>query len=192
MTQTTTGLQVESLKLAYLILACNEETVIAKTIRSVKSAMLPVDSLIVVADNCDDATAQVSKDSGADVLLREDRTSTGKSSAMIWLVKEHKDLLQSFDYLVILDADSIISRDFSLQLIKQLSVSDQAIQCHIVPIEFQESPISTLSALSEIIEQSVYQHLRSLLGFSIRLRGTGMVFKPEALIKFAPRLQINV
>jgi cellulose synthase/poly-beta-1,6-N-acetylglucosamine synthase-like glycosyltransferase len=192
MTQSIAESSIESIKIAFLIMACNEEPVIQKTIRSVKNTIMPSDALIVVADNCDDATALISKENGADVLLREERASTGKSAALLWLVNQHTPLLQSFDFVVILDADSIVSRDFSLQLKKHLSATDQAIQCKIIPIEFQGSPISTLSALSEIIEQTTFQRLRTWLGLSVRLRGTGMVFRSEILIRFVPKLQTYV
>jgi cellulose synthase/poly-beta-1,6-N-acetylglucosamine synthase-like glycosyltransferase len=98
----------------------------------------------------------------------------------------------SFDFIVILDADSIVSEHFSFELKKNLNQTDQVFQCHLAPSEFEASPISTLSALSEIIEQTVFQRLRSLVGLSVRLRGTGMVFKPEILINYVPKLQTNV
>jgi cellulose synthase/poly-beta-1,6-N-acetylglucosamine synthase-like glycosyltransferase len=187
-----TDTQRESIKIAYLILACNEETIIQKTVHSVQQAMQPADSLFVIADNCDDKTAIIAKENSAQVITREERSSPGKSAALVWLGNKYQTMLRSFDLLVILDADTIVARNFSALLKQNISMTDQAIQCQIVPTEFEGSPISTLAALSEIIEQSVFQHIRSLLGLSVRLRGTGMVFKPEILIQFLPKLQTNV
>lgn len=184
--------QGDAIAIAYLIMACNEEMVIQKTILSLKKAMLPADALFVVADNCDDQTANGAKANGAVVLLRENRSSPGKSAALVWVIHQHAALIQPFNYVVILDADSIVSENFSFELRKNINKTDQALQCRLAPSEFESSPISTLSALSEIIEQTIFQHLRSLLGLSVRLRGTGMVFKPEVLIKFVPKLQTNV
>lgn len=184
--------QGDFIKLVYLVLACNEEAVIQKTILNLQKAMLPDDMLIVVADNCDDATADIAKDTDAIVLVREDRSCPGKSAALIWMVDHHAELIGSYDYVVILDADSIVSENFSLALHRNMNKTNQALQCQLVPSEFEGSPISSLSALSEIIEQNVFQRLRSLLGLSVRLRGTGMVFKSDVLIKFVPKLQTNV
>ncbi|MRR30976.1 glycosyltransferase, partial [bacterium] len=191
---TPNGIAVESLslKIGYLILACNEESVIQKTLQSVRQSMQPSDALIVVADNCDDQTARIAGDAHALVLQREDRTAPGKSAALVWLVDQHKDLLQTFDFLIILDADSILCDDFSSEIRKNITQTGQVLQCRLVPSEFEGSPISTLIALSELIEQTVFQRLRSRLGLSVRLRGTGMVFKPDTLINFAPKLKTNV
>ncbi len=184
--------QGDSIKIVYLILACNEESVIQKTIQSVQISLQTSDSLIVVADNCDDQTAKIAEDAGVKVLLRENRDAPGKSAVLVWLVEQHKKLLLTYDYMVILDADSILSKDFSSILKKNITKTDCVLQCQLIPSEFEASPISTLIALSELIEQTVFQRLRSLLGLSVRLRGTGMVFKPGTLIQFVPRLQTNV
>jgi len=184
--------QGNPIKIAYLILACNEEFVIQNTILSVQKTLMPSDALIVVADNCDDDTAKITKENGAMLLLREDRSMPGKSAALVWVASLYTDLLLSYDFIVILDADSTVAENFSSQLKNNLNQTDQVCQCQLVPSEFEASPISTLIALSEIIEQTVFQRLRSLLGLSVRLRGTGMVFKPETLVKFVPKLQTNV
>ncbi|MDP3449241.1 MAG: glycosyltransferase, partial [Anaerolineaceae bacterium] len=156
--------QGDAIAIAYLIMACNEEMVIQKTILSLKKAMLPADALFVVADNCDDQTANGAKANGAVVLLRENRSSPGKSAALVWVIHQHAALIQPFNYVVILDADSIVSENFSFELRKNINKTDQALQCRLAPSEFESSPISTLSALSEIIEQTIFQRLRTLLG----------------------------
>jgi len=182
----------DSIKIAYLVLACNEDLVIKKTIIKLQKAMLPADMLIVVADNCDDQTAEIARDQGVKVLIRDERSSPGKSAALVWVVNLHAELLKSFDYVVVLDADSIVSDDFSSYLLRNINKTDQVLQCRLAPSEYEVSPVSTLSALSEIIEQNIFQQLRSRLGLSVRLRGTGMVFRPSVLIKFVPKLQTNV
>ncbi len=184
--------QSHALKIGFLILACNEELVIQKTIQSIQQSLQTSDTLIVVADNCDDQTARIAENAGVLVLKREDRNAPGKSAVLVWLVEQHKDLLRTFDFIVILDADSILTDNFSNELKRHITQTDLVLQCQLVPSEYEGSPISTLIALSELIEQTVFQRLRSRLGLSVRLRGTGMIFKPDTLINFAPKLQTNV
>src|SRR5262245_25077477 len=57
---------------AVLIPAHNEEAGIATTIRNVLEQTVPSDRVLVVADNCDDRTAQVAREAGAEVVERAD------------------------------------------------------------------------------------------------------------------------
>jgi len=55
-------------RIAVVIPAHNEEAAIAETIRSIRSQVEPDDSVLVVADNCSDATAERAREAGAEVL----------------------------------------------------------------------------------------------------------------------------
>ena len=60
--------------------------------------------IIVVADNCTDATAQVARDAGVTVWERHDAVRRGKPYAIAWAV-EQLDLVAN-DGVVIIDADN--------------------------------------------------------------------------------------
>ena len=62
-------------------------------------------------------------------------------------------------------------------------------QCFVSPSDYEGAPISTLIALSEIVEQSIFDRIRSLLGWSVRLRGTGMVISPQQLASVSDRVK---
>ena len=68
--------------IAVLIPAHNESYGLVATLYSIKAQLQPQDRLLVVADNCSDDTAEVAKNSGAEVIERQDLKNRGK--AMPW------------------------------------------------------------------------------------------------------------
>lgn len=94
----------ETPRLAVLIPAHNEELAIAETVTSVLQTTANA-RVVVVADNCSDATASNAHAAGAEVIVRNDLTATGKGHAL--------DFGRSYlarhapDCVVLLDADTI-------------------------------------------------------------------------------------
>ena len=76
---------VKVAKLAIVIPAHNEAAAIARCVRSI-AACFPPDSLeteiVVIADNCTDATADFARAAGARVLERSDSSRRGKGFAL--------------------------------------------------------------------------------------------------------------
>jgi cellulose synthase/poly-beta-1,6-N-acetylglucosamine synthase-like glycosyltransferase len=179
-------------KVAFIIFAQNESSVIRKTAENVCSVLRTSDALFVVADNCSDDTAQIAKETGARVIFRNVLAPQGKGAALVWFINNYQAQILKYDYLVILDADSLIPNDFVEKLNLQLQSGTRVAQCYISPINFESSPIATLIALSEIIEQTVFERIRSFLGLSVRLRGTGMIFDPKLLLELCPRIGTEV
>lgn len=87
---------------AVLIPAHNEEPVIAATIQSALRLVQP-QNVHVVADGCDDATAQIARANGVNVL--EISPGRGKAGGIEAAV-EHFDIPTRFAVLLILDADT--------------------------------------------------------------------------------------
>src|ERR1700746_195738 len=73
------------LRFGMVVPAHNEENGIAATVQSLLSIDYPKDlfSVIVVADNCNDATAQRAEAAGARVLVRHDEEQRGKGYALL-------------------------------------------------------------------------------------------------------------
>lgn len=71
-------------KFAAIISARNEETVIHNLIDSIRKQTYPVDKIdiFVIADNCDDNTAQISLEHGAYVIERQNKDLIGKGFAL--------------------------------------------------------------------------------------------------------------
>jgi cellulose synthase/poly-beta-1,6-N-acetylglucosamine synthase-like glycosyltransferase len=178
--------------IALVIFAHNESSVIRKTIDCAMKSLAAGDNLFVVADNCTDDTARIALEGGAKIFHRDHGPAYGKGAAMVWFVRSYWAVLRNYSRLVILDADSLISTDFIHELRKQITKSDTVLQCFVHPIGFENSPISTLIALSEVVEQSVLNPIKNFLGWSVRLRGTGMVINPQLLFSVCNEIQTDV
>lgn len=69
-------------RVAVLVPAHDEEAGIAATLATIAPALAAGDRLLVVADNCADATAAVARAAGAEVVERRDEARRGKSYAL--------------------------------------------------------------------------------------------------------------
>ncbi len=176
---------------AVLILAHNEAGVIESALRSVGPVLDPQDAVYVIADNCLDSTAARAASAGALVWERLTRSSTGKGAALKWFVDQAGDLIERYDLLVILDADNLVPPGF-MQGIKAGYQGKGIMQCFVYPTSYQGSPLGTLIALSEIHEQKTIDGLRTLFGWPVRLRGTGMVMTPSLLKIVAQMIDTEV
>ncbi len=186
------SLQSTSRKFAILIFAWNEEQVIGETLENIKKVLRPFDSLYVIADNCTDNTIDIARSAGAITVARTSGARRGKGAALTWFMEIYRSQMMAFDAILILDADSMVSEDILEKLSFLMSPGVQAAQCYLSPAGYQDHPLSTVISLSEIIEQTVFDRIRSRLGFSVRLRGTGMVFTPQTLLELCPKIGTEV
>lgn len=93
---------------AVLIPAHNEEPVIAAAIASAMR-LVPVSNIHVVADGCSDATAEIARAAGAQVL--ELQPARGKAGG-IETALEHFDIPSRFAVLLIVDADTELDENY--------------------------------------------------------------------------------
>jgi glycosyltransferase involved in cell wall biosynthesis len=77
----TTELQLRP-SVAILIPAHNEALGIESTLKSVRSQIRSGDRIVVVADNCDDRTAEIARSEGAEVVERQNALKRGKGYAL--------------------------------------------------------------------------------------------------------------
>ena len=103
-------------KYAILIAARNEESVIANLIHSIKMQDYPSElvTIFVVADNCNDKTAEISRKCGAICYERKDTEHRTKGFALQYLVEcIRKDYgIESFEAYFIFDADNLLNKDY--------------------------------------------------------------------------------
>lgn len=90
-------------RLAVLIPAHDEAGGIAATLATLTPQLHPGDRLLVVADHCSDATAEVARAHGAEVTVRQGAAERGKGHALAWGA-DHL-LGDAPEVLVIVDAD---------------------------------------------------------------------------------------
>jgi cellulose synthase/poly-beta-1,6-N-acetylglucosamine synthase-like glycosyltransferase len=93
-----------------IVPAHNEETEIARTVQVLLAMDYPRElyRVLVVADNCTDATADEALKAGAEVLLRASTDRRGKGHALAYAFD--RSLSDGFaDVIVVIDADTIAS-----------------------------------------------------------------------------------
>ncbi len=107
---------------AILISAKNEENVIAHLIHSILNQEYPKEliQVFVVADNCSDQTADVSRGAGATVYERYDSQQLGKGYALQYLLRQiDKDYgLDTFEGYLVFDADNLLEKNYIQEINK--------------------------------------------------------------------------
>jgi cellulose synthase/poly-beta-1,6-N-acetylglucosamine synthase-like glycosyltransferase len=96
-------------RLIALVPAHDEAATIAETIRSLRQQTRPPDRIIVVCDNCTDATPDISLLCGAEVIATVGNTAR-KAGALNQALAQALPCLAPDDLLVAMDADSALSR----------------------------------------------------------------------------------
>jgi len=183
----------ENISIIFLMLAHNEERVLSQTLGLVK-AQVDVGNarLVVVADNCTDRTIEVSHRAGVMVSVRSDGIP-GKAHALSWFVEHNIGIISEYDLIVIIDADTQLSNDFCTAIRNVFQSQPICVaQSSVEPINEQGMVVTTLAAFSEILSQRVDDYARSVLGWSVPLRGTGMVFKRDVFLQVCSGLRTQV
>lgn len=80
-----------------------------------------------------------------------------------------------YDFVVVLDADNIVSNDFLSQLDLLTSKGYKAIQCHRCA-KNSDSNVSILDGISEEINNTLFRKSHNIIGLSSALIGSGMCF----------------
>ena len=170
-----------------LIPAHNEELLLGAVIRKLRGLSYPAShyEIAVIADNCDDKTADIAREAGAITLVRNDSDNRGKGQALNWAIKGPLAAWQKpWDALVVIDADSVVNPDFLWFMSERLKQGFQAMQAYYGVDDPSESWRSALmcSALS------AFHFLRPLgrdrLGLPCGLKGNGMCFARRLVERF--------
>jgi len=180
------------MRIAVLIFARNEASYIGETVDNVIQSLGVNDDLIVIADNCTDDTVKIAKDAGALVYTRATSPPSSKGQALAWFMSSNHIDIKSVDYLLVLDADSRISTNYLDIIRENIPEKGEAFQSFVFPQYDEHSPIGNLAALSYLLDQSVSDRIRTMLGWPVRLRGTGMLISPDVLIDIRNRLDTSV
>src|SRR5438045_526297 len=77
-------------RIAVLVPAHDEAALIGRCVRSLRAQTYPshLYDVIVVADNCTDATASIARSAGAEVLVRDEPGARGKGRALRWAIDQ--------------------------------------------------------------------------------------------------------
>ncbi len=162
---------------AVVIPAHDEEASVATTVASVLESDYPREmfSVLVVADNCSDRTAQVAAKAGARVMVRHDAERRGKGYALAFAFET---LLEErvADAFVVIDADTLVSSNLLVALAARHATGAQALQAHYGVSNPSASWRTRLLTLAFALSHGVRSQGRERLGLSCGLRGNGMSF----------------
>jgi cellulose synthase/poly-beta-1,6-N-acetylglucosamine synthase-like glycosyltransferase len=173
-----------------LIAAHDEAGTIGPTVAALRNHLRewPGSVLWVVADRCADKTAVEAAVAGARVAERGDGR-LGKGPVIAWWLRNHEAEWRAREAIVILDADSRLAEGSLGALRKAVGSAagdSVAFQAFVAPDA--ETDSGRLAGWSEVLMQRIDDEARLRRGWSVPLRGTGMVFRGEILSEIAPRL----
>ncbi len=170
-------------KFACIIPAHNEEFTIRKTIQSFFASEYPSNlyDVIVVADNCTDLTAGVASANGATVCERNDTIHRGKGHALQWCFERLLDDPKHYDAYVVVDADSIVSKNFLRVMNVYLERGYVSIQAADLVAPMPGAWSSEVARVALTLYNYVRPLGRKVVGCSAGLRGNGMCFSSKAI-----------
>lgn len=168
-------------RFAIIVPAHNEAGVIERTLSSLASIDYPAElfTVLVVADNCTDNTAEIVQCAGVRCLERHDVENRGKGYALQYafdvLLKE------DVDALMVVDADTIVSRNILKALNGRLQRGEEIVQVYYGIANPSASPLTYFFAVGNWMENDMFYIPKEHLHLSSLLRGNGMCFVREVL-----------
>lgn len=168
---------------AVLVAAHNEENVIKDCIKSLYKVDYPKDKfdVFVIADNCIDKTAKISREAGAIVYERFNKTLIGKGYALEWMFDKLFKLDRNYDSVVILDADNLVSGNFLTEMNNKLCDGFKVVQGYLDSKNPGDTWITGSYSISFWSSNRMFQLSRSNLKLSNQLGGTGFAIDMEIL-----------
>jgi cellulose synthase/poly-beta-1,6-N-acetylglucosamine synthase-like glycosyltransferase len=162
---------------AVLVPAHNEAVEIGNMLAILKLDLQPEDRLVVIADNCDDDTAQVAYSSGATVLERFDLDHRGKGYALDYGLRYLSQ--NPPQAVIIIDADTHVHPG-TIDRLARLTVSHKRpVQATNLLAANPERAKSQITAFGFMVKNLVRSRGTARLGLPCFLHGTGMAFPWE-------------
>ncbi|HEY6564254.1 MAG TPA: glycosyltransferase family 2 protein [Pirellulaceae bacterium] len=162
-----------------LIPAHNEGRGAAKTVRSARNASGPRTRILVVADNCQDDTADQARSAGAEVIERHDLSRRGKAYALGFGV----DHLRAHppEVVVVIDADSSVGGRID-RLASVARATGRPVQSlNLIDRRRTGDPHAVVQTLGNRFHNLVRPLGSAKLGWPCLLMGSGMAFPWQAI-----------
>lgn len=179
----------ESARLRMLILmpAHNEEEVIGEVLDGMRRALRwPSEQLeiVVIADNCTDRTAEIAS-ARATVLVRDVPDIRGKGQALSWVIETRLRVWpRPFDAVVVVDADSAVNPGFLHAFQEAVERGHAVSQAHDTVWNVRDSWRTALMFAGFSAINYLRPLGRSAFGWSVGLKGNGMCFTRDVLLKY--------
>lgn len=170
-------------KYAILIAARNEKYVIGNLLDSINKQDYPKEMLtiFVVADNCDDNTAEIARNHGAICYERKDLDHRTKGYALEYLFDRIEEDYgrMSFEGYFIFDADNLLKEDYISKMNDAFDSGEKIITSYRNTKNFDENWIASTYALHWIRSIRTNHRARSVLRLATNIQGTGFLFTNE-------------
>lgn len=167
-------------RLTVVIPAHNEEVGIGNTVSDVIQQLTEGDRILVVADNCNDRTAEIAMQCGAEVAIRHNSEKRGKSYAMEFGLKFLSE--DRPEVVIFVDADCRLSANALTELATSAGSLDRPVQGSYI---FGGKEGSVASNLASSLTLRFKNHIRPLgssrIGMPCQLTGSGMAFPWHSL-----------
>jgi cellulose synthase/poly-beta-1,6-N-acetylglucosamine synthase-like glycosyltransferase len=170
------ALEATPLRWSVIVPAHNEERLIGRTIQSIVVAGVAADAIVVVADNCTDATAGIARAAGARVLERVNPAERGKSFALDFALVHLRAQHIVPEAVAIIDADSEVTPGFFDAMAQRLTSGAEIVQSHYRAGE-GSTPVASLRRLALALVHWARPLGASRLGLPTTLKGNGMAFR---------------
>ena len=172
-------------KFALLIAAHNEEVVIGSLIESMLKLDYPSEmyDVFVIADNCTDDTAKISKGYGVNVCERFSKDKRGKGYALEWMFAKLFAMEKQYDAVAIFDADNLVHQDFLKEINSKLQAGYKVVQGYIDSKNPEDSWIASSYSIGFWTQNRMFQLAKSNLGLSNQIGGTGFAIETSTLKK---------
>jgi len=193
------GVQDRLRRILVLIPAYKEDEVIVDTARRAMMQDYPEDlfSVVVIADSLMDETIERLRLTGSTLI----KVSFEKSTKARALRKALESIVDTYDIVVVLDADNVMETTALRKINRGFSSGYLALQCHRVSKNLN-TPLAILDSISEEINNHVFRQGHVNVNLSSALIGSGMAFdfnlfktyinKIDAIGGFDKELEINL
>lgn len=171
--------QIKNHKYAFLIAARNESAVIGQLIDSIRRQDYPSEliRIFVIADNCTDDTAEVSRKAGAVVYERQNKQEVGKGYALNFglecIKRDFPD--EGIEGFFVFDADNLLSRNYIQEMNKIFDEGYPVVTSYRNSKNYGTNWISAGYSLWFLRESKYLNNSRMLLDTNCAVSGTGFL-----------------
>jgi glycosyltransferase involved in cell wall biosynthesis len=166
---------------AIVIPAHDEESGIARTIASLHADIGadPGVSLIVIADNCTDATADRARAAGARAVVRHDPSQRGKGHALHFAFQ--RLLSEGFEAFIVIDADTQVAPGAIRAIRSRIAAGADAVQSRYTVANAQATVRTRLMNVALLAFNVMRPRGRNRFGISCGILGNGFALRRETL-----------
>ncbi len=174
----TRGVYAGPVTVTVLVPAHNEEACLGATLDSLLAQSHRPERVVVVADNCTDATVEIARRAGVDVFESVDNTAK-KAGALNQALRSLLPEQGDNDLVMVMDADTTLDQDFLETAVRRMT-DDRALIA-VGGLFYGEDGCGVLGQFqrNEYIRYS--RELRRRRGRVFVLTGTASLFRPVAL-----------